>query len=65
VHRIDAGALVKLTSESGPSREADRACGGDAALEGVLACASSAAAHEWATGALRNLEHLPQGGAGE
>jgi len=54
-HKGVAGALVNMTGGSAANREAVRACGGVAALERVLACPSSAAAHMWALSALRNL----------
>lgn len=60
MYKTTVGTLVNLTRESGQSREAVRACGGGAALEGVLACASSASAHEWAAAALRNLGRVEQ-----
>jgi len=50
-----ANALTLVARDSARGREAVSACGGAAALEGVLACASSAAAHEWAAAALRSL----------
>ncbi len=55
VHQSVAVALLNLTSESAQGREAVRACGGGAALRGVLACPSSAAAHSMAAVVLRNL----------
>jgi hypothetical protein len=57
VHRMAAGALASLTSESGLCWEAVGACGAAAALQYVLACASSALAHVRAAAALRKLGH--------
>ncbi len=61
LQRYVVGALAHLTSEGEQGRDAVRACGGTAALEHVLACPSSAAAHEQAAAVLRNLERVDQG----